>query len=169
MRFQHLPFLSLAALLALGALSGCANKKGKQYAGVDGDYVTGTPLAERTDGANFMGANVTRGEYPPVQFPYDSFSVAPDQESKVESVASALKGSGKTLIIAGFTDDRGTEEYNRSLGEKRAESVREALIAKGLDANKIQTVSFGMEMPVDSADNDSAWAKNRRAEFGVVK
>ncbi len=171
MRFPFLSVLSLAALLALSA---CANKKGKQYAGVDGDYVTGTPLSgsatgDRIDGANFMGANVTRGQYSPVQFGYDSFSVAPDQESKVATVAEALRGSGKTLIIAGFTDDRGTEEYNRSLGEKRALSVREALIAKGVKASTIQTVSFGKEMPVDSESNEAAWAKNRRAEFGVVK
>ena len=174
MRFQHIFILSLIALLALGGLSGCANKKGKQYAGIDGDYVNGTPLSggangDRVDGANFMGANVTRGQYAPVQFGYDSFSVAPDQEAKISEVASALKGSGKTLIVAGFTDDRGTEEYNRSLGEKRALSVREALIAKGLKAANIQTVSFGKEMPVDSGSGESAWAKNRRAEFGVVK
>lgn len=166
MRFHHVATLSLTALLAL---SGCANKKGKQYAGVDGDYVTGTPLGERTEGANFLGSNVQRGLYAPVQFGYDSSAVAPDQMSKVEAVATALKGSGKTVIVAGFTDERGTEEYNRSLGEKRALSVREALIAKGLRAGEVQTVSFGKEMPVDSASNEAAWAKNRRAEFGIVK
>jgi peptidoglycan-associated lipoprotein len=166
MRLQHLTLLSLTALLALG---GCANKKGKQYAGVDGDYVSGTPLGERTEGANFLGANVQRGEYPAVQFGYDSSSVAPDQASKVEAVASALKGTSKTVIVAGFTDERGTQEYNRSLGEKRALAVREALIADGLKAGNVQTVSFGAEMPVDPASNEAAWAKNRRAEFGIVK
>ncbi|MEI6377636.1 MAG: OmpA family protein, partial [bacterium] len=69
----------------------------------------------------------------------------------------------------GFTDERGTEEYNRSLGEKRALAVREALISKGLKANNVQTVSFGKEMPADSANNEAAWAKNRRAEFGIAK
>lgn len=166
MRFQTFVVLSLTALLAL---SGCANKKNKQYAGVDGDYVSGTPLGERTEGANFMGSNVQRGQYTAVQFGYDSSSVAPDQESKVAAVANALKGSGKTIIVAGFTDERGTQEYNRSLGEKRALAVREALIAKGMKANNVQTVSFGSEMPVDPASNDAAWAKNRRAEFGIVK
>ena len=166
MRFHHLTLLSLTALLAL---SGCAHKKGSQYAGVDGDYVTGTPLGDRTEGANFLGANVQRGQYAPVQFGYDSSSVAPDQQSKVTAVATALKGSGKTVIVAGFTDERGTEEYNRSLGEKRALAVREALIADGLKADQVQTVSFGKEMPVDPASNEAAWAKNRRAEFGVVK
>ncbi|MFZ4716260.1 MAG: OmpA family protein [Chthoniobacterales bacterium] len=166
MRFQILASLALTALLAL---SGCANKKNKQYAGIDGDYVTGTPLGERAEGANFLGANVVRGEYSPVQFGYDSSSVAPDQEPKVNAVASALKGSGKTVIVAGFTDERGTEEYNRSLGEKRALAVREALIASGMKANNVQTVSFGKEMPADPGSSESAWAKNRRAEFGVVK
>ena len=162
----------LAAILSLGALlafSGCANKKNKQYAGVDGDYVSGTPLGERAEGANFLGANVQRGLYAPVQFGYDSSSVASDQEPKVAAVANALKGSGRTVIVAGFTDERGTEEYNRSLGEKRALAVRESLIAKGLRANEVQTVSFGKEMPVDPASNEAAWAKNRRAEFGIVK
>ena len=166
MRFHHVAILSLTLILAL---AGCAHTKGKQYAGVDGDYVSGTPLGERTEGANFLGSNVQRGQYAPVQFGYDSSYVAPDQESKVEAVATALKGTGKTVIVAGFTDERGTQEYNRSLGEKRALAVREALIAKGMKANNVQTVSFGSEMPVDSASNEAAWAKNRRAEFGIVK
>ena len=171
MRSQHLSLLLLAVLMAF---TGCANKKGKQYAGIDGDSVNGTPLSggpngDRADGANFLGANVVRGQYAPVQFGYDSFSVSPDQESKVAAVADALKGSGKTLIVAGFTDDRGTEEYNRSLGEKRALAVREALISKGFKASNIQTVSFGKERPAAPGSGESAWAKNRRAEFGVVK
>ena len=166
MRFHHFAAVALFALLAL---SGCANKKGKQYAGVDGDYVNGTPLGERTEGANFLGSNVQRGQYAPVQFGYDSSSVASDQTSKVAAVATALKGTSKTVIVAGFTDERGTEEYNRALGEKRALAVHEALIAKGLKANSVQTVSFGKEMPVDSASNEVAWSKNRRAEFGIVK
>ena len=166
MRFNTIAILSISALFTL---SGCANKKGSQYAGVDGDYVNGTPLGERNEGANFLGANVARGQYAPVQFAYDSSSVSPDQQSKVAAVTDAVKSSGKTIIVAGFTDERGTEEYNRSLGEKRALAVREALIAKGLNAKNIQTVSFGKEMPVDPASNDAAWAKNRRAEFGIVK
>jgi hypothetical protein len=85
------------------------------------------------------------------------------------AVAAALKGSSSSLIIAGFTDERGTAEYNRGLGERRAQAVRQSLIEKGLSASQIQTVSFGSEMPVDSASNESAWAKNRRAEFGVGK
>ena len=162
-------FSPILIVLIAAMLPACANKKSKQYAGIDGDYVSGTPLSERSESANFMGANVSRSEYSPVYFAFDSTSVSADQESKIASVAQGVRSSGKTVIVAGFTDNRGTEEYNRSLGERRALAVREALIAKGLAVSKVQTVSFGKEMPADSANNDAAWAKNRRAEFGIVK
>ena len=162
-------FSLLLIILVAAMLPACANKKHKQYAGVDGDYVAGTPLSERSEGRNFFSANVARGEYSPVYFAFDSTSVSGDQESKIMNVLQGVRSSGKTVIVAGFTDDRGTEEYNRSLGERRALAVREALIARGLSASKIQTVSFGKEMPADAGSNDAAWAKNRRAEFGIVK
>jgi peptidoglycan-associated lipoprotein len=161
--------LGLAVLAAI-SLSAC-NKKDQQYAGVDGDYVNGTPLSDRPDGAgsNFFGDNVQRGQFPPVYFGFDSTEIGGSEQSKIQQVADALKGGSKTIIVAGFTDDRGTEEYNRGLGERRADAVRQALINDGVAASRVQTVSFGQEMPADSGDNEAAWAKNRRAEFGVVK
>ncbi len=158
-----------SVLLIAALLPACAHKKNKQYAGIDGDYVSGTPLSERSEGANFMGANVDRSEFAPVHFAFDSTSVSAEEQDKVATVAQSVRSSGKTVIVAGFTDNRGTEEYNRSLGERRALAVREALVAKGVSANKVQTVSFGKEMPADSANSEAAWAKNRRAEFGIVK
>jgi peptidoglycan-associated lipoprotein len=95
--------------------------------------------------------------------------VSAGEQSKVSAVASALKGSSESVIVAGFTDERGTAEYNRGLGERRAQAVRQALMGQGLPNSRIQTVSFGAEMPVDSGSSESAWAKNRRAEFGVAK
>jgi len=84
-------------------------------------------------------------------------------------VAGAMKRMPNNIIVAGFTDNRGTEEYNRGLGERRAEAVREALIGMGVNASRLQTVSFGADMPADPGDSEAAYAKNRRAEFGVVK
>jgi peptidoglycan-associated lipoprotein len=162
-------FSLLTLLVILPFLSACANKKKQQYAGIDGDYVAGTPLSERSGSANFMAANVNRTEFSPVAFAFDSTSVSRDQQEKINNVAQHVRSSGKTVIIAGFTDDRGTEEYNRSLGERRALAVRQALIEKGVAGSKVQTVSFGKEMPVDPSSNEAAWAKNRRAEFGIVK
>ncbi len=160
--------LAAAAMVVL-TLDACKKKEGDQFAGVDGDYVSGTPLPDRIDGANFFGGNVTRGQFSPVYFAYDSISVSDAEMSKIEQVATAMKSMSNTIIIAGFTDERGTEEYNRGLGEKRAQAVREALISRGVSGGRIQTVSFGEEMPADPGSGESAWALNRRAEFGVVK
>jgi peptidoglycan-associated lipoprotein len=160
--------LGVVAFLAM-SFTACKKKAKDAYAGVEGDYVTGTPLPERVEGTNFFGSNVTRGQFAPVYFSYDSFSISGPELSKIQEVASAMKSVNQTLIIAGFTDERGTEEYNRGLGEKRAQAVRDALISQGIGAGRIQTVSFGEEMPADSGSSEAAWAKNRRAEFGVVK
>ena len=82
---------------------------------------------------------------------------------------TSSRAAPNTIILAGFTDERGTPEYNRGLGERRAQAVRDALIHAGADGSRIQTVSFGAEMPADSGSSESAWAKNRRGEFGVVR
>jgi peptidoglycan-associated lipoprotein len=160
--------LGVAALLAM-TFDACKKKGTGPYAGIEGDYVSGTPLPDRIEGANFFGSNVTRGQFSPVYFAYDSFAISDSENGKIQQVASAMKSMSNTLILAGFTDERGTEEYNRGLGEKRAQAVRDALISGGVSGGRIQTVSFGEEMPADSGSSESAWAMNRRAEFGVVK
>jgi peptidoglycan-associated lipoprotein len=88
---------------------------------------------------------------------------------KVQAVADFMRSSKQNMIIAGFTDERGTEEYNRGLGERRALAVREKLIGLGISGGRVQTVSFGEEMPASSGGGEAAWAANRRAEFGVVR
>lgn len=160
--------LAVAAALTV-SLAACAKKK-NNYAGVDGDYdyVSGTPLPDRIDGANFLGSDVNRSQFQPVYFGYDSYVVEPGEQAKLQTVAQSLQSSGKDVIIAGFTDERGTEEYNRALGERRAQAVRQFLIGLGVSGSKIQTVSFGEEMPADPGSGESAWARNRRAEFGVL-
>ncbi|MGA1129876.1 MAG: OmpA family protein, partial [Chthoniobacterales bacterium] len=139
------------------------------YAGVDGDYISGVPLPDRADGSAFLGGNVTKGQFSPVQFGYDSFEVSGAEMGKVQAVADFMRSSGQDVIIAGFTDDRGTEEYNRGLGERRALAVRESLMGAGVSGGRIQTVSFGEELPVAAGGGEAAWAANRRAEFGVIR
>ncbi len=162
--------LLLVLVLGLVLLPACANKKGgSQGAGSTGDYVTGTPLPDRQEGTSFLSSNVDRNQFQPVYFDFDSRTIRSSENGKIQQVASFLQQGSSQLIIAGFTDERGTAEYNRGLGERRAQSVREALIALGADAQNIQTVSFGSEMPADPSSSEAAWAKNRRAEIGVIK
>jgi peptidoglycan-associated lipoprotein len=163
-------FIPLVLFALLVGLAGCDKKGGSgQSAGVTGDYVNGTPLPERREGSSFYGGNIQRGQFQPIYFDFDSQTIRSSETEKIRRIASSMQGNSSEVIIAGFTDERGTAEYNRGLGERRAGAVRESLIADGVDGSRIQTVSFGAEMPADPSSNESAWAKNRRAEIGVTK
>jgi peptidoglycan-associated lipoprotein len=162
--------LRLAFVLAvLFDATGCGKQGSSRNAGSTGDYVNGTPLPERREGTSFFGSNVERGRFRPIYFDFDSQTVRSADSGKIEEIAAFLKEGSSEIIIAGFTDERGTAEYNRGLGDRRAGAVREALIARGAEANRIQTVSFGLEMPADAGHSEAAWAKNRRAEIGVTR
>ena len=166
-------FRSTVLLSCVLILSSCAafKKKGAGSGGYgsDSDNVGGTPLPERQEGVNFMSDSVDKHKFPPVHFAFDSYEVSQEDEGTLQAVAQFLQSNRNTIIVAGFTDERGTPEYNRGLGERRAGAVRDYLIHQGADAGKLQTVSFGAEMPADPSSNEEAWSKNRRAEFGVVK
>jgi peptidoglycan-associated lipoprotein len=73
----------------------------------------------------------------------------------------------RTVTIEGHCDDRGTNEYNLALGDRRAESAKTFLVDLGIDATRLITISYGEERPVDPRSNEEAWAKNRRDHFVV--
>ena len=104
-----------------------------------------------------------------IHFAFDSSAIKSSEQSNLEAVATALKSDASAkLLIEGNTDERGTEEYNRALGERRALAAREALAKDGIDPSRIRTISFGKDKPVDPASNEAAWAKNRRADFVLL-
>jgi len=104
-----------------------------------------------------------------VHFAYDSAAVRKSEHSNLEAVAFALSADASTkLLIEGHCDERGTEEYNRSLGERRALALREALAKLGVDPSRIRTISYGKDHPVDPGHDEAAWAKNRRGEFVLL-
>ena len=108
--------------------------------------------------------------FAPVHFAYDSFVLPPQEVSKIDDVAKFLTENPDHVVnIDGHCDERGSNEYNLSLGEQRAQSVRTYLIATGIDAARIQTRSFGKEKPLDPGHSEAAWAKNRRGEFVIYK
>jgi len=101
-----------------------------------------------------------------VYFGYDSSAVPTGEAGKVESVASALNSdTNARLLVEGHCDERGTEEYNRSLGERRALSLREDLVSKGIDPRRVRTISYGEDRPAVDGHDESAWSKNRRGVF----
>lgn len=104
-----------------------------------------------------------------VYFEYDKSAVKKSEQIKVAAVAEYLKSHPDALLtVEGHCDERGTEGYNLALGERRALAVREALLNLGVPAASVSTVSFGEARPADPAQTDSAYAKNRRAEFVVL-
>ncbi len=101
-----------------------------------------------------------------VYFAFDSSTVRPAEKSKIAKVADNLKANPKSAVeVDGHCDERGTEEYNRALGERRALAVREELARLGVEATRVVTKTFGKDMPADPGHNEAAWSKNRRGEF----
>ena len=101
-----------------------------------------------------------------IHFAFDSSVVKKGEHSNLAAVASALAGNATDkLLIEGNCDERGTEEYNRALGERRALAAREALAKLGVSPDRIRTISYGKDKPADPGHDEAAWAKNRRDDF----
>jgi peptidoglycan-associated lipoprotein len=104
-----------------------------------------------------------------IHFAFDSSVIRSSEKANLQSVASALKNDPSTkLLIEGNCDERGTEEYNRSLGERRALAAREVLARDGIDPSRVRTISYGKDKPVDPGHDEAAWAKNRRDDFVLL-
>lgn len=104
-----------------------------------------------------------------VYFEYDKSSIRTSEQSKLNDVASYLKSHRQAAVrVEGNCDERGTEEYNRSLGERRALAAREYLVRLGIDPNNVDTISYGQDHPVEPLHSEAAWSKNRRDDFVVL-
>jgi peptidoglycan-associated lipoprotein len=101
-----------------------------------------------------------------IYFDYDKAEIRPDQVSRLQSDAAWLKQHpGVKFTVEGNCDDRGSEEYNLALGDRRANAVKEFLVKEGVSQATITTVSYGEERPVCRDDNDNCFQQNRRAAF----
>ena len=168
----------LAAVATLAA--GCRTKPGSgdaafddtinpqdQQFGWDGDKPLGG--GDFQDPALYEPVAAPAGVYP-VYFRYNESAIPAGELSKVDAVAAALQQAPQLVVLVeGNCDERGTNEYNMSLGEFRAQAVRERLLAAGVDAMRVQTVSYGEEKPAAYGHDEASWAQNRRAEFGFYK
>ena len=117
-----------------------------------------------------FGARIEGVEFQPLYFPYDQNTISSSEESKIGAVAQYLLGHPEAgVVVEGYCDERGTEEYNRALGERRALAASEMLIdVYGIESARIKTVSYGEERPAVSGTGDAVWSKNRRDEFVPV-
>jgi peptidoglycan-associated lipoprotein len=103
-------------------------------------------------------------------FKFNEHVAIPDSNSVIDEIVKFMQDYPAYIVtIEGHADERGTREYNLSLGEKRAYALKDILVAKGIDANRIRTVSYGKERPFAVGANEAAWAQNRRGVFVLYK
>lgn len=103
-------------------------------------------------------------------FDYDKAALSADARKKLAANAEWIKSnSAFTVQVEGHTDERGSVEYNLALGERRAKSVKSYLESLGVDGKRLTIISYGEEKPLDPSHEDSAWSKNRRANFVPLK
>jgi peptidoglycan-associated lipoprotein len=101
-----------------------------------------------------------------IHFSFDSAVIKKGEQSNISAVAAALSANpSDKVLVEGNCDERGTEEYNRALGERRAIAAREALVKSGISGDRIRTISYGKDKPADPGHDEAAWAKNRRDDF----
>jgi len=103
-----------------------------------------------------------------ILFDYDRAEIRPSEVGKVQTAARFLQeNAGIQITVSGHADERGSQEYNIGLGDRRANAVRQALIERGIAATRINTVSFGEERPLCTEANEACWQRNRRGEFSM--
>ena len=146
--------------------------------GKDMDTVDTTPVVDDTGMAatevpfdkdpNYV--RCTDVDFAPVYFGFDASNLAPSELAKIEAVAQHLKDNAdRVVIVEGNCDERGSNEYNLSLGDQRAISIRDYIATLGVAAGRMQTKSYGEEKPAVTGAGESAWSQNRRGEFAIFK
>ena len=177
--------MKLNMLMTVGAVAlalvatGCKYDKAKNGAGDDGanasdisgiDSQSGSLNDAMSNRFEDMYTKCTDVDFAPVYFGFDSTVVPSGEMGKIDAVAQHLQSkTDRVVVVEGHCDERGSNEYNMSLGENRAQIIQNYLIQNGITADRIQTRSYGAEKPAVDGHDESAWSKNRRGEFGIYQ
>lgn len=178
-----LSFLSLAVLVILSA--GCSKKSTKvdttpsnvmkpvttnEIEQGEKDQAKGAGIGENKIQEETVSESKPPLRFRVVYFDFDSFNIPSSMRDVLAEDARVLKAYPNVKIrIEGHCDERGTTEYNLALGDRRAQSVKNYLTSYGISPNRVSTISYGEEHPVDTGHTEAAWAKNRRAEFNITQ
>ena len=164
------------------AATGCKYDKSGKGAGADGEFNEGQDISSVEGDSEGSLSSATEGKFEdmytrctdvnfsPVYFGFDSTVVPQGEIGKIDDVAAHLNShADRVVVVEGHCDERGSNEYNMSLGESRATILRNYLVQSGISADRIQTRSYGEEKPADFGAGESAWSKNRRGEFVIFQ
>lgn len=176
--------LVLIVLLAVIFLIAC-KPKAKKVAPLPPPQVKEQPKVEKVEEPAVKGPELSEEEIfmsksleeinreqplPMIHFDYDKYFIRNDAKPTLEANAIWLKKFPTAkILIEGHCDERGTEDYNMALGERRAQSTLNYLIALGVSPERIKTVSYGKSKPLDFGHNEIAWQKNRRSQFIIIE
>ena len=178
---MHRTVVSLFIVLMAFSIfnEGCAKKKKGVLSEQMGTGMTGSDMQS----AAFRGEDIALTEQPEmgsfvepndplvfadVHFDYNKSEIRADARPTLEKIAKWLNEHGSVqLMIEGHCDERGSNEYNLALGEQRALAIRRYIVGLGISGDKLHTVSYGEERPLDPGHSESAWSKNRRGHFLV--
>ena len=156
---MHKSINSFFTLLILIIFSACSSVQVTEEAIAD-QSVAGVSITSKSTATQALLANAV------VYFEYDRFNLTSKSIQALKGVSELMKRNSKiTISIEGHADERGTREYNLALGQRRAESVANYLVANGINRNRLITKSYGEERPLSLGSNDTAWSKNRRVEI----
>ena len=141
-----------------------AGGAGGAGAGAGGAGATGTTIPSLPSPKEFVETSALRDIF----FDFDRFDVRDADKATLDANARWLKSNANALLLVeGHCDERGTNEYNLALGERRAKATRDYLVAAGIDGGRITVISYGKERPVCTERAEACWAKNRRSHFLV--
>ncbi|HPI39393.1 MAG TPA: peptidoglycan-associated lipoprotein Pal, partial [Pseudobdellovibrionaceae bacterium] len=159
-------------LLASVFIFGCKGKDKKAETAQESGATSDAPAVESTP-MNFDVSGSDSGKIDglnTVFFEYDKSSLDSKSKEMIKSNVDWMKkNSSVKLQLEGHSDSRGTIEYNLALGERRANAVKNYMVSLGVSADRMDTISYGEEKPLQSGENESAWSKNRRANFVPIQ
>jgi peptidoglycan-associated lipoprotein len=166
-------FMILAVLVALSF--SCSKKQTvkpepQQEPVTETEMTEEVPAVEEEPASEEPVQEVAMPELSDAFFDFDKYNLKDDAKRALEKNATELKKyPSVNIIIEGHCDERGTEDYNMALGEKRAKSAKDYLVSLGIEASRITTISYGESRPFALGHDERAWAQNRRAHFVVKK
>lgn len=164
-----LPTLALSAIISMSGCSSTSSGDKEGELGADGTGLSEADLAAQREGRFGSGSIPTaegEGMFRDVHFDYDSAAIDDSARQDIEYNARVLQeNSGMHIALEGHCDERGTNEYNMALGAERAKAVRNALVGLGVPTSRLDTISYGEEVPLDATPDESAYQKNRRVHL----
>jgi peptidoglycan-associated lipoprotein len=160
-----------AALVVAGCSKKSTDEEGLEGGSGDSEFSDGTGSGSGSGSDSAMSEPERVRELGSVYFDYDSASIRDDARTTLKANSQAIMSHSewKTVTLEGHTDERGSEEYNLALGERRANAAMQYLVDLGVPTGRMITVSFGEGSPAVQGHDESAWRWNRRVEFKVSR